>query len=1192
MNRPTLKFSGNATGSAIQWCNVPTASMVRRLTPTDFQLFETWRARYRDATVTRDQFALKSLGKEMSQWLNEHGHFAEVLKDAVSPLTLEIAVDEHAGKSGRDFLALPWELLTKIDGSDFLAMAPALNFTAVRRVGAAQKLLPKSPYRLSLVFMAAAPRGAGELDFRAEEGAIQEATASLEPGIDFRIEESGELEELAKVVRKETPSDDHLAVLHLSCHGSGGDNARLILENEYREPHDITAAQLAKALPTTRPRLTFLSACHSTGGDGLYSFRSIGSLAETLIEHNFPAVIGWNGSVKDDDATRFAEAFYGQVARGETMEVAMALARHELLVPTDHRPPAQDWHLARLYVGPQGGGALATGQLAKRNWDPLDDERAFLDPQGRLSPVAGGGQFVGRREPLKAILRTLKDKKSLMLHAVGRQGKSSLALRVSQRLPNHTLVFRFGQFTPVELLAALRSSTGNAVSASQWDAWANEVQQTPTNLETILKGLLEQQFSGTVSDKRILLVLDDFEQMLKAPIQAGRDYTLIESARVVVPAILRAFRDSKTESRLLITCRCGFHYPDHDGENVAASLEMLPLPEMTPLELLRQTRAKQRSEVTKSAGGKRAVPPEIPPARLERMLRAAHGNAGLMDTLNTLALQAPDVCDQALEEMERFEKSGKQPELAELVRDFNNIAIDRLLGSLSLEELTSVRLSLAWDVPLPRPVIEDFLTNTLSIANATAHVDRLLTLGVWERHADPIQHRTSALLGNRLIKLHLLGKNGELSDKEWSLIAQPIIAPLYTAWGGRMGFASSPFECDDQLIRLLLAADWQPANSVPSVIGELLDTVAAPVVQHLYHRLFRWFDAANTGRQLVTLAARLGRSANVELLIETADAVWKVYGPREITFCRQCYETAVEQLGTLAPDAERDTQRRYSVLLDRLGDLTLASGERQVALGLYVDSLDICRQTVRRFGESPQSLRDVSVSLDRVADAMRGLGVGEVVIDGVSRDPLGLYVESLDTRRQIVRRFGESPQSLRDVSISLNKVADAMRGLGVGEVAIDGVSRDPLGLYVESLDICRQIVSRFGESPEPAGCQYLAGEGGGCDAGVGSGGGRDRRGLPRPARPVRGIARHLPSDRESVWRVPREPAGCQYLAGEGGGCDAGVGSGGGRDRRGFPRPARPVRGIARHPPSDREPVRRVPREPAGCQCITTAYRRL
>ncbi|MEZ6055300.1 MAG: hypothetical protein R3C01_01225 [Planctomycetaceae bacterium] len=183
-------------------------------------------------------------------------------------------------------------------------------------------------------------------------------------------------------------------------------------------------------------------------------------------------------------------------------------------------------------------------------------------------------------------------------------------------------------------------------------------------------------------------------------------------------------------------------------------------------------------------------------------------------------------------------------------------------------------------------------------------------------------------------------------------------------------------------------------------------------------------------------------------------------------------------------------------------------------LGLYVESLDICRQIVSRFGESPQSLRDVSISLEKVADAMRGLGVGEVAIDGVSRDPLGLYVESLDTRRQIVSRFGESPESLRDVSaslqrigdfevvrgnrqqgldaylellsitrrildsygdspdsfrivsISLNKVADAMRGLGVGEVAIDGVSRDPLGLYVDSLDIRRQIVRRFGESPQ------------------------------------------------------------------------------------------------------------------------------
>jgi len=158
--------------------------------------------------------------------------------------------------------------------------------------------------------------------------------------------------------------------------------------------------------------------------------------------------------------------------------------------------------------------------------------------------------------------------------------------------------------------------------------------------------------------------------------------------------------------------------------------------------------------------------------------------------------------------------------------------------------------------------------------------------------------------------------------------------------------------------------------------------------------------------------------------------------------------------------------REYGLICERLAMVQeKKEGPDLDTLSLYRESLDVFRSIVTEFGRPPESLRAVSVSLDRVADAMRGVGIAELMIDGASRDALSLYRESLDVRRSIVTEFGRSPESLRDVSVSLNKVADAMRGVGIAELTIDGASRDALSLYRESLDVRRSIVTEFGRSP-------------------------------------------------------------------------------------------------------------------------------
>ena len=75
----------------------------------------------------------------------------------------------------------------------------------------------------------------------------------------------------------------------------------------------------------------------------------------------------------------------------------------------------------------------------------------------------------------------------------------------------------------------------------------------------------------------------------------------------------------------------------------------------------------------------------------------------------------------------------------------------------------------------------------------------------------------------------------------------------------------------------------------------------------------------------------------------------------------------------------------------------------------------------RSFGKTPESLRDLSVALDRVGDVWAAQLQWQ--------DALACYQESLQVRRQIVAEFGETPESLRDLLVSHAKMAQALSGM-------------------------------------------------------------------------------------------------------------------------------------------------------------------
>ena len=142
--------------------------------------------------------------------------------------------------------------------------------------------------------------------------------------------------------------------------------------------------------------------------------------------------------------------------------------------------------------------------------------------------------------------------------------------------------------------------------------------------------------------------------------------------------------------------------------------------------------------------------------------------------------------------------------------------------------------------------------------------------------------------------------------------------------------------------------------------------------------------------------------------------------------------------------------RNWSVSLSKMGDVQQALGDVAGAKERYEKTLKVRERLVKLTGESPEALRDWSVSLNKVGDIQRALG-----------DVAGArerYEDSLKVRERLVKLTGESPQALRDWSVSLSKVGDVQRALG----GVAGARER----YEETLKVCERLVKLTGESPE------------------------------------------------------------------------------------------------------------------------------
>ncbi|MFI6079118.1 tetratricopeptide repeat protein [Actinoplanes sp. NPDC051343] len=983
------------------------------------------------------------LGRELWSWLDgEQGQLSTLLERAAAPVTFEVRGPKSPSEVAWAVLRAPWELLAR-PGSGFLAADAVSRFAVVRRLGAPGVVPAPDGHRLGLAFMASAPRQQRELDFEAEEAAILAAVD--ETRVDLLVEDTGNPVQLGRRLA----DLGGMPVVHLSCHGVnrwqvGPDGPRvpvLMMEDEVGDELPTTPGELIEVMNQT-PRLVFLSAClTATSADadghlppGLDQRAAVAaavdadgtvahSMSTSLVTAGIPAVLGWDGSVGDRAATLFAGHLYRQLSNRADLAGAVGDARRVVFGADDERVRA-DWHLARLWLGPSGGGPLVGGARRRSHVSAVHGTKVFLDNEEHV-PVAAPEMFVGRRLELQQALRALRaDRAGVMLHGQGRLGKSSLAARIADRSPQLVPAVVFGDYSATAILEVIEQAVRTIPAARDMIAQRRgQVRDQPEAFEPLLTDLLAGPLARADEGQRaLLLIIDDLEQILI--VDPNGPHRVDPQLAPVLAAVLRAFDPAVTDSRLLLTSRYQFTL---DG--LPQRLEQIPL---RPLSLVARLKLLNRQQAHASA--------QLQAERFPLAARAAEvsrGNPGLQDLIGLRLVYSDQVdtdrAEAAVADMEAYLRHGDLPAEPQLRQFLENLALDTLLELAGPAHRALLRDLTLFELPVPEPAV------TAVAQHSGGSAARLRGLGLLDTFPDSHQPRLTATAVNMLAA----GRITPLNDEEITALATLAITPLFVAWGGDCGEPRS-LPMDLELTRLALHAA-NPQVTAACAASAVLALTAGPAAA-----------ALQFGHSAIALLDQHHRPVSVTLLRQVANAA-KLSGDGETA--GQIFARATQQALEADPvDLARVTAEHATYLIDR-GEMHRSEQLLQKARQLFASAgaeqeAASCQKAIAdiycKRGDYDRALRilneEVLPVYDRLGDVRSAASAwGDIADICVYR---GDYDEALQIRRNVELPVYDRLGEARSAASAWGKIADIAFRRGAYDEALRIHREEALPVFV------------------------------------------------------------------------------------------------------------------------------------------------
>lgn len=473
-------------------------------------------------------------------------------------LVVRLRTSDRKGLARHPALSWPFQLVAA-PGEEPLTLALDPPTTILVQLGEAELAEPEKVAggRLQVLFMAYSPQDVRPvLDYEAEEERI---LIKLAPHVEkhrlvLRVAEEGSVAELRRRLM-----DRAYDVVHLTGHGVvTKDGARLVMEDADGRRDDVSAERLLEALRDGRrmPSMVVISSCHSAEQRD-----DLPSLAAELIEGGVPCVVGWTLPVLDTVATDAAQELYLRLCNGDRLAEAVAQARRKL-----HREDQRRQHPAHAWSTLQTLSTRAAGFAIDRDEKPKQDavpREVVYRRMGKINVLTEG--FVGRRRELQALGGILRRGRwapsggeeravagALVVGMKG-QGKSCLVARALERHEHDA-----GELSTVVLhgaldeLAVLEAFRIKAVRPGD-----DAAEQTLNDASRPILQRMERLLRRHWCDRRVVIVLDDFEQNLEVPGEG--DAQLRPFAAAVLEALLPICRDE--QPRLLITSTARFALP-------------------------------------------------------------------------------------------------------------------------------------------------------------------------------------------------------------------------------------------------------------------------------------------------------------------------------------------------------------------------------------------------------------------------------------------------------------------------------------------------------------------------------------------------------------------------------------------------------------------------------------------------------
>jgi tetratricopeptide (TPR) repeat protein len=701
--------------------NAPTPFHTRLIDPQELAQF------IRDC---EQQYAkglsLHVLGDSLFAWLNGQ---ESILANYQNDTVLQLPASSQLSR-------LAWELLHN-DKAYFCANLHK-PFTPLRLVSSDQQAVEVANRPLRLLFMASSPENVKPvLNFEHEEALILEATRKS--NLELVVEESGSLEGLAERLSYGDESE-RFDVVHITGHADIDKKQPVfVLEDEFGDMQLAKADEIASVFSRYGrfPRLLFLSGCKTAQAPE----ETLSSLCEALVLAGLPAVLGWAKPVYDSVASFTAQKLYEYLADGLELGRAVALTRQALyaeemktLQKTPHYKP--QWHLLRFYSDNTPLKALV---IKGRRKPQRNVRQEFLDGNAKLE-VCPREAFVGRRRLLQRALRILRSQQqvdeyyadALLLLGMGGLGKSSLAVRLCQRLEQHLRQCFI-------VIGSLDEITLRGEFSKKLPAHAPEINSI-LNQENELSLRLTHLFNQFDEFHQALFVFDDFEQNFPD----NNPQQLKPEAYKVLHALLTAIHNTGSPSRVLLTSRYEVVMP------APLKLATLALNSFSGTDLDKKTSA-LHSQYLETA--KISVSTELE----KKVVTLGAGNPRLLEYLYDILARYAFNPNELFQKLENKEAEFRTDLLLKTLLDYQTAETRRLIAAVAL-----------FEIPIPEAVLEQALnTKPLEKALRTA-----IALGLVEIY------QARYFVSRLLVPLVA----DELSDEEQKAIYSQVAEALYQLW--------------------------------------------------------------------------------------------------------------------------------------------------------------------------------------------------------------------------------------------------------------------------------------------------------------------------------------------------------------------------------------------------------------------------